>query len=337
MATGTKTQTTELSTEVLRDWYYRMVLIRRIEEESAVAYQQGHIGGFLHLYIGQEPVAVGAIAALREDDNIVTHYRDHGHALARGMDPNAVMAELYGKSTGVSKGKGGSMHLADKNLNFWGGYAIVAGHIALADGIALADQYLGRDRITLCIFGDGATNNGYFHESLNLGKVWNLPVVYLIENNLYGMGTAVERASAVDEMYRKACAYDIPAERVDGTDALAVYEVMSRAVEHARSGQGPYLVEALTYRFRGHSMGDAERYRTKEEVEEAMARDPIRRFRRFLEEERKVPAEDLDAIEAEAERATQAAVRFAEESPAPEPEALWEDIYVEPIGENSGT
>ncbi|HBY98929.1 MAG: pyruvate dehydrogenase (acetyl-transferring) E1 component subunit alpha [Ardenticatenaceae bacterium] len=334
---ATKTMTTDLTTEQLLDWYHEMVLIRRIEEEAANAYQHGHIGGFLHLYIGQEPVAVGAMAALREEDNVITHYRDHGHALARGMEPKAVMAELYGKSTGVSTGKGGSMHLADAGKHFWGGYAIVAGHIALADGIALADQYLGRDRVTLCIFGDGATNNGYFHESLNLGKVWDLPIIYMVENNLYGMGTAVERASAVEEIYRKACAYDIPSERVDGTDPIAVYEVVKNAVEHTRGGEGPYLIEAVTYRFRGHSMGDAERYRSKEEVEEAMRHDPINRFREYLQKERNVPAEQLDQIVDEAEREVQAAVRFAEESPAPEPEALWANIFANPVGENSGT
>lgn len=332
---ATKTMMEALTTDQLLDWYRQMVLIRRIEEEAANAYQHGHIGGFLHLYIGEEPVAVGAMAALRDDDNVITHYRDHGHALARGMDPGAVMAELYGKASGVSKGKGGSMHLADASTNFWGGYAIVGGHMALADGIALADQYLGRDRITLNIFGDGATNNGYFHESLNLAKVWNLPIVYLCENNLYGMGTAVARASAVEEIYRKACAYDIPAERVDGSDPITVYEVVKRAVDHARSGEGPYFIEVVTYRFRGHSMGDAERYRTKEEVEEAIRRDPINRFREYLQEGRDVSAQQLEAIDAEVEREVQAAIRFAEESPAPKPEALWEDIYAEPIGANS--
>lgn len=334
---ATRTVTTELTTEQLLDWYRQMLVIRRIEEESASAYQRGQIGGFLHLYIGQEPVAVGAMAALRPEDNVVTHYRDHGHALARGMDPGAVMAELYGKATGVSKGKGGSMHLADVDKNFWGGYAIVGAHIALADGIALADQYLGRDRITLCIFGDGATNNGYFHESLNLGKVWDLPIVYLVENNLYGMGTAVERASAVEEMYRKACAYDIPAERIEGVDPIVVYETVKKAAQHARNGEGPYFIEVLTYRFRGHSMGDAERYRTKEEVEEAMQRDPVNQFRQYLHKEKDVSAEQLDEIVDEVEREVEAAVRFAEESPAPPPEALWADIFANPIGENSGT
>ncbi|HYN89454.1 MAG TPA: pyruvate dehydrogenase (acetyl-transferring) E1 component subunit alpha [Ardenticatenaceae bacterium] len=332
----TKTMTAELTTEQLIDWYRQMVLIRRFEEEAGNAYQRGHIGGYQHLYIGEEPIAIGAIAALRPDDSIITHYRDHGYALARGMDPGAVMAELYGKTTGVSKGKGGSMHLADASKNFWGGYAIVAAHMSLATGIALADVYQGRDRVTLCVFGDGATNNGYFHESLNMAALWDLPVIFLVENNLYGMGTPVADASAVAEIYRKACAYDIPTERLDGDDPIVVYETIKKAAEHARSGQGPYFLEIMTYRFAGHGAGDNELYRPKEEVEAERQQDPLVRWRKRLQDEMSVPAERLDEIDAQVEQTVQAALRFAEESPAPGEDALWEDIFVKPIGANGG-
>lgn len=310
-------------------WYRQMLLIRRIEEEAANAYQRGYIGGFLHLYIGEEAVAVGALNALRPDDNVVVHYRDHGHALVRGISARAVMAELFGKATGCSRGKGGSMHLADGSKRFWGGYAIVGGQMALAAGIALADQYTGSDRLTICFFGDGATNNGYFLESMNLAAVWRLPVIWVCENNSYGMGTAVERASAVTEIYRKACAYDTPAERVNGQNVLDVYAAVQRAAEHVRAGHGPYFIEAVTYRYRGHSMGDPERYRSKEEVEEWMRQDPIERFKRILIEQGVAP-ERLEAIHAEVEEEVQDAVRFAIESPDPPAEDLFEDIYANP-------
>ncbi|RME11142.1 MAG: pyruvate dehydrogenase (acetyl-transferring) E1 component subunit alpha, partial [Ardenticatenia bacterium] len=257
------------------------------------------------------------------------HYRDHGHALARGCTAREVMAELMGKVTGLSKGKGGSMHMAKRERRLWGGYAIVAAQLSLAAGIALADQYAGEDRVTICYFGDGATNNGYFHESLNLSAVWKLPVIWVCENNNYGMGTRVDRASAVTEMYRKACAYDIPAEQVDGQNVLDVFEVTQRAAEHVRSGNGPYFIEARTYRYRGHSMGDPERYRSKEEVEEWLKNDPIRRFANILLS-LGVEQERLDAIHAEVEEEVQDAVRFAEESPEPPLEVLYEDIYANP-------
>ncbi|MDQ7030615.1 MAG: pyruvate dehydrogenase (acetyl-transferring) E1 component subunit alpha [Ardenticatenia bacterium] len=315
--------------ETLLSWYRQMILIRRVEEEAATAYQRGHIGGFLHLYIGEEAVAVGALNALRPDDNVVVHYRDHGHALARGLPARAVMAELFGKATGCSRGKGGSMHLADATKRFWGGYAIVGGQLALAAGIALADQYAGHERITICFFGDGATNNGYFLESLNLAAVWHLPVIWVCENNSYGMGTSVERASAVTEIYRKACAYNTPAEQIDGQDLLEVYAAVRRAADHVRAGHGPYFIEAVTYRYRGHSMGDPERYRSKEEIERWARHDPIERFKRFLIEEG-ISLEMLESIHAEVEEEVQDALRFASESPPPPPEALWEDVYAAP-------
>ncbi|HWO94529.1 MAG TPA: thiamine pyrophosphate-dependent enzyme, partial [Dehalococcoidia bacterium] len=233
-----------------------MLLIRRFEDAAAEQYTRARIGGFLHLYNGQEAVAVGAIPVLREDDYIVTHYRDHGQALARGIEPGRVMAELFGKETGVSRGKGGSMHLFDASRHFMGGYAIVGGHLPLACGLALAAQYRGEDTAVLCFFGDGAVNEGEWHESLNLAAVWNLPVVFFCENNEYAMGTAISRASAVIEVWKRTCAYDIPSERIDGMDLWAVRDATQRALAHVRAGKGPILLEAVTYRFRGHSMAD---------------------------------------------------------------------------------
>lgn len=310
------------------EYYRKMTLIRRIEEKSAELYGQGKIGGFLHLYIGQEAVGVGACAALQPQDHVITAYRDHGVAIAVGVEAKSVMAELLGKASGTSKGKGGSMHLADVSLNFWGGHAIVGAHLPLAAGMALADQYLGNDAVTICLFGDGATNIGYFHEALNLSAVWKLPVVWVCENNRYGMGTAVERASAVSEIRTKAEAYGMPSARVDGMDVLRVREAAEQALAHARQ-HGPYFLEAVTYRFRGHSMGDPERYRASEEVKKRQEDDPIGILRRDLLETKAARGDDLDALEAEVEREVEDAVRFAEESPEPAPEALFADIYVE--------
>ncbi len=318
--------------EMLR-LYQQMVVIRLMEEKSAELYQQGKIGGFLHLYIGQEAVGVGAISTRQPDDNVITAYRDHGIAVACGMEPKIILAEMLGKVTGSNKGKGGSMHLADKSLRFWGGHAIVGAHLALATGLALAEKLRGTRSVTLCFFGDGATNIGYFHESLNLAGVWDLPIVFICENNQYGMGTAVDRASAVPEIVQKACAYGMPGERVDGMELLAVREVVGRALEHCRSGKGPFFLEALTYRYRGHSMGDPERYRKPEEVRRWQEDDPIGRFEKVLLE-KGVPQADIEAREKEAEQIIAGAVQFAEESPFPPPEELWTDIWAEPaLGE----
>jgi pyruvate dehydrogenase E1 component alpha subunit len=309
--------------------YRTMVVIRLLEEKSAELYQQGKIGGFLHLYIGQEATGVGAISARRPDDNVITAYRDHGIAVACGMEPRVILAEMLGKITGSSKGKGGSMHLADINLKFWGGHAIVGAHIALATGIALADKYRGSDAVTLCFFGDGATNIGYFHEALNLAAVWALPVVFICENNQYGMGTSVERASAVPEMRQKAEAYAMPNARVDGMELLAVREATQKAIDHARAGNGPYFLESLTYRFRGHSMGDPERYRKPDEIRKWQTDDPIGRFEKVLKEQG-VPQDAISTQEREAEQTIAEAVKFAEESPLPPAEELWTDIYEDP-------
>ncbi|MFQ5408922.1 MAG: pyruvate dehydrogenase (acetyl-transferring) E1 component subunit alpha [Anaerolineales bacterium] len=306
--------------------YHQMVMIRRLEEKAAELYQQGKIGGFLHLYIGQEAVAAGISAALTEKDHVITAYRDHGVAIAQGMDPGVLLAELLGKQTGASHGKGGSMHLADTSLNFWGGHAIVGAHLPLAAGIATSFQYLKNDNVIVCMFGDGATNIGYFHEALNLSQVWNLPVVWLCENNQYGMGTAVSRASAVAEIRQKAEGYCMPNERVDGMEVLAVYEAVQRALQHARA-EGPYFVEALTYRYRGHSMGDPERYREADEIKRWQDDDPIGRFRAVIKARELSDDSELDSIDARVDDELAAAVEFAEQSPDPPPEALYEDVY----------
>jgi pyruvate dehydrogenase E1 component alpha subunit len=310
------------------DWFRKMCLIRRFEERAGEAYGQGKIGGFLHLYIGEEAVAVGAMAALRPEDDVITHYRDHGYVLARGADPKRVMAELYGKATGLSKGKGGSMHMADVKRHLWGGYAIVGGHIPVAAGLALANQYRNRPQVVACFFGEGATNTGAFFAGLNLAAVWKLPLIAIVENNHYGMGTAVERASAVGDVYRKASAFDIPGVRIDGNDVMAVRDTVLRMADRSRTGGGPQLIEAMTYRFRGHSMGDPQRYRTREEVEEAKARDPVARWRRTLQEDDLASEDELRKIEDEVEAEVEDAVRFAENSPAPDPSALCNDVLV---------
>jgi pyruvate dehydrogenase E1 component alpha subunit len=317
-----------MNKEMLLDWYRQMVLIRLFEQRSAELYQQGKIGGFLHLYIGQEAVAVGSIAARQEGDHVITAYRDHAHALSVGSDPGAVMAEMLGKSTGVSKGKGGSMHMVNVEAHFWGGYAVVGGHLPLAAGIALAEQYRGTDNAVLCYMGDGATNIGYFHESLNLAGVWDLPVLWIIENNQYGMGTSVERASA-GTMLQKAQAYDMEGKQVNGMNVMEVYDAAQAALQQIRDGQGPQFLEMLTYRFEGHSMGDPLRYRTKDEVEKWQEDDPIGILERHLLENEMADQETLEQLDQEAQETVDAAVTFAEESPLPEPEALYEHIYVE--------
>ncbi len=318
-----------MDTQSYLDLYHQMVLIRLVEEAAAVLYQQGKIGGFLHLYIGQEAVSTGIISARRPQDRVITAYRDHGVAINVGIPAKLVLAELLGKVTGVSKGKGGSMHLADVQRNFWGGHAIVGAHLPIAAGLALGDQYQGNDGVTICMFGDGATNIGFFHEALNLSKVWNLPVLWVCENNQYGMGTAVERASAVSEIRQKALGYDMPNSRVDGMDLIAVREASLEILEKIRSGGGPYFLEVVTYRFRGHSMGDPERYRKPEEIHHWQENDPIGIYRRYLESHSIATQQALDAIDQQVEKEVAEAVRFAEESPEPPPEALFEDIYAE--------
>ncbi|MGB9673690.1 MAG: pyruvate dehydrogenase (acetyl-transferring) E1 component subunit alpha [Anaerolineales bacterium] len=321
-----------MTNEEYLELYYQMVIIRLMEESAAQLYQQGKIGGFLHLYIGQEAVSTGLISARKPQDRVITAYRDHGVAINVGIPARFVLAELLGKASGVSKGKGGSMHMADVKKNFWGGHAIVGAHLPIAAGLALGDQYQGNQAVTICMFGDGATNIGYFHEALNLSKVWNLPVLWVCENNQYGMGTSVDRASAVSEIRQKAMGYNMPNSRVDGMDLIAVHNAAQEIIEQIRSGSGPYLLEAITYRYRGHSMGDPERYRKPEEIKRWQENDPIGIYRKYLISHQIVEEPALDDLDIKAEKEIEEAVRFAEESPEPPPSALFENIYVETEG-----
>ncbi len=305
-----------------------MVLIRRFEEESSRLYMQGKIRGFLHLYIGQEAVAAGAIPCLRDDDYVVSHYRDHGHALAKGMDPRAVMAELCGKATGSSGGKGGSMHLFDVSKGFMGGYAIVGGQLPIAAGLAHAIKYREEDRVVLCFFGDGAVNEGEFHESINLAAVWKLPVLFLLENNLYGMGTHVEKTHALGkDIYLSADAYGLPSAQIDGMDLMAVRDTTLKALERIRAGGGPVFIEAMTYRFRGHSVADPSNYRDSKEVSFWQVRDPIARFQELALENEVMTGDTVKGINEEVDRTVAKAVRFAEESDAPDPNDIADNVY----------
>ncbi len=313
--------------ETLLRILYQMVLIRRLEEKAAESYSLGKIGGFCHLYIGQEAVAVGALSALRPDDYVLTSYREHGHAIAKGISPDEVMAELYGKAGGCSSGKGGSMHLFDANVNFLGGHAIVGGQIPLATGVAFASKYRGTDQVTLCFFGEAAVNQGAFHESLNMAQLYKLPCIYICENNQYGMGTSLERAMSLQDVSQKACAYDVASEFVDGMDVLAVREATERAVARARREQLPTLLEIRTYRFMGHSMSDPGNYRTRAEIEKYQERDPIKLFTASLKEKKLLDDQALADLEQRVRGEVDAAVRFAEESPEPAPEELFTHIY----------
>jgi pyruvate dehydrogenase E1 component subunit alpha len=315
----------KLHVELMR----QMLLIRRFEEKAAEMYALGKIGGFLHLYIGQEAVAVGAMSTLRADDYVIAGYREHGHALAKGADPKRVMAELFGRRDGVSKGKGGSMHMFVREVNFLGGHAIVGGYLPIAAGVAFAIRYEERDRVILCFFGDGSVPQGEFHESLNLASLWKLPVVFICENNRYAMGTPIQRALAQTEVYRFAEAYRMVGEVCDGMDVLAVRECVGRAVERARGSRTPSLVEARTYRFRGHSMRDpaAAVYRTKEEVEEEKRRDPILLFHDRITRQSVLDEAGWKALTGEVEARIAEAVAFADTSPEPPAEWLTEDVY----------
>jgi len=308
-----------------------MFLIRRFEEKAAEAYTLGKIGGFLHLYIGEEAVAVGATSALRPDDYAISAYREHGHCLAKGADPKRTMAELYGRRDGLSGGKGGSMHLFDKSVNFLGGHAIVGAHLPIAVGVGFAVKYQGGDQVVVCYFGDGAVPEGEFHESMNLAALWKLPVIFLCENNRYAMGTSVERALAQTEIWKFGQTYGIPSERVDGMDVLAVREAVARAVARARKQKTPALLEADTYRYRGHSMRDPAGavYRTKEEVEREKLRDPITLFREKMLAADVLSEADVKAIEKDVNDRVDEAVAFADASPEPPGEALFTDIYKE--------
>ncbi|TAM80665.1 MAG: pyruvate dehydrogenase (acetyl-transferring) E1 component subunit alpha [Acidobacteria bacterium] len=316
--------------QFLKDLLEKMLLIRRFEEKSAEMYTLGKIGGFCHLYIGQEAVAVGAIATLEPEDAVLCSYREHGHALVRGMDPGPIMAELFGKRTGCSKGKGGSMHLFDPAIGFLGGHGIVGGQIPLAAGVAFAAKYLNQSRVTLCFFGEAAVNIGSFHESLNLAQLWKLPVVFICENNEFGMGTPILKTSAIRDLSEKACSYDMARAVVDGMDVLSVYDGITEAVERARKEDLPTLIEARTYRFMGHSMSDPAHgtYRTREELAEHRQRDPIKRFSSTLESLGIINQEYIDDLDVKIREIVDQAVTFADESPDPTPEDLTADVYL---------
>ncbi len=318
--------------ETLVRIFRQMLLIRRFEEKCAESYSLGKIGGFCHLYIGQEAVAVGAIAALRPDDYVLTSYREHGQAIAKGVSPEAIMAELYGKSGGCSHGKGGSMHLFDREVNFLGGHAIVGGQIPLATGVAFACKYKETDRVTLCFFGEAAVNQGAFHESLNMAQLWKLPCIYICENNMYGMGTSLERAMSLQNVAQKACAYEIASEFVDGMDVLEMRRAVQRALKRAREQSLPTLIEARTYRYMGHSMSDPGNYRTRAEIEKYQERDPVNTFADKLKKAGVLSDADIAGIEAEVKEQVERSVKFAEESPEPDPEELYTNIYADPLG-----
>ncbi len=321
-----------VSQEQAIEWLRMMLLIRRFEERSAMLYQNQKIGGFCHLYSGQESVAVGSIGILRDDDYVITAYRDHGHALARGMEPRAGMAEMLGKAAGCAKGKGGSMHFFDAKRNFLGGHAIVGSHIPVATGVGFAIKYRKEDKVCICYFGDGAIDQGSFHEALNMASLWKLPVIYVVENNMMSMGTHLHRHSwTTDLTLRGGAAYGMPGVLVDGNNVEDMAKATLEAADRARSGEGPSFIEARTYRFRGHSMSDPMKYRTKEELDKAKERDPIVIFETVLKERGWIDVETLEAMHDEAKKEIEEAIAFAEEAPEPELKEVYTDITIDPF------
>ncbi|MEQ9693219.1 pyruvate dehydrogenase (acetyl-transferring) E1 component subunit alpha [Shimia sp. SDUM112013] len=319
---------TNVSGDELKQYYRDMLLIRRFEEKAGQLYGMGLIGGFCHLYIGQEAVVVGLEAAAEEGDKRITSYRDHGHMLACGMDPNGVMAELTGRAGGYSKGKGGSMHMFSKEKHFYGGHGIVGAQVPLGAGLAFADKYKGNGRVTFTYFGDGAANQGQVYETFNMAALWDLPVIFVIENNQYAMGTAQQRSTSTPDIYTRGESFGIPGEAVDGMDVLAVKDAGERAVAHCRKGKGPYILEVKTYRYRGHSMSDPAKYRTREEVQKMRSeRDAIEHVRHMLIEGKHATEDDLKAIDKDIKAIVSASADFAKESPLPAAEELWTDIY----------
>ena len=317
----------EFTKETYLGWYQMMLLMRRFEERTGQLYIQQKIRGFCHLYIGQEALVAGAESAIRKEDRMITAYRDHAHPIGRGMHPKFVMAELFAKATGCSKGKGGSMHMFSKEFNFFGGHGIVGGQIPLGAGIAFADRYNGNDRVTLCYMGDGAVRQGALHEAFNMAMLWKLPVIFIIENNHYAMGTSVERTSNVHELYKLGSAYDMPSFQVDGMRCEPVHEAIAAAAARARKGEGPTLLEMLTYRYRGHSMSDPATYRTKDEVEKYKAKDPIEEVLAVMREKKWISDKDIEAEEEKVKALVDECVKFAEESPYPTPDELYKDVY----------
>ena len=330
MATRKPTKASNVSAEELKTYYRDMLLIRRFEEKAGQLYGMGLIGGFCHLYIGQEAVVVGLEAAAEDGDKRITSYRDHGHMLACGMDPNGVMAELTGREGGYSKGKGGSMHMFSKEKHFYGGHGIVGAQVPLGAGLAFADKYLDNKRVTFAYFGDGAANQGQIYETFNMAALWKLPVIFVIENNQYAMGTAQARSTSTPDLYTRGAAFGIDGEMVDGMNVLAVKEAGEKAVAHCRSGKGPYILEVKTYRYRGHSMSDPAKYRTREEVQKMREeRDPIEQVRDMLLTGKHASEDDLKAIDKEIKEIVYKSADFAKESPEPALEELWTDIYAD--------
>ncbi|MBA4302613.1 MAG: pyruvate dehydrogenase (acetyl-transferring) E1 component subunit alpha [Sphingobacteriaceae bacterium] len=317
----------KVTKETYLQWYEQMQLIRRFEEKCAQLYGQQKIKGFCHLYIGQEAVVAGTYSVITSEDSVITAYRDHGHALACGMTPESVMAELYGKVTGCSKGKGGSMHMFSKQFRNFGGHGIVGGQVPLGAGIAFAEQYLGTKNVNICYMGDGAVRQGALHETFNMAMLWKLPVVFVVENNFYAMGTSLERTTNLTDIYKMGLAYDMPSQWVDGMSCEAVHEAMAVAVERARKGDGPTFLEIRTYRYRGHSMSDPAKYRTKEEVEDYKSKDPITVTRETILKKKYATEAELSAIDEKIEEQVKASVEFAENSPWPDVSELYTDVY----------
>jgi pyruvate dehydrogenase E1 component alpha subunit len=321
------TKKDKFSKETYMSWFEQMLMMRRFEEKAGQLYGQQKIRGFCHLYIGQEAVVAGAVSALTKDDKWITAYRDHAHPLALGSDPGALMAELYGKATGVSKGKGGSMHMFDVEKNFFGGHGIVGAQVPMGAGMAFAEKYNGTKNLVSVFMGDGAVRQGAFHEALNMSMLWKLPVIFVIENNGYAMGTSTARTSNVTDLYKLGSAYDMPSFPVDGMSCEAVHEAFAEAAERARNGEGPTLLEIRTYRYKGHSMSDPQKYRTKEEVEEYKQRDPIEQVRSVILDSKYATEEDLEKIDEKIKEQVAEAVKFAEESPWPDAEEIFKDVY----------
>ena len=318
-----------ITKETYLKWYEIMLLLRRFEEKAGQLYGQQKIRGFCHLYIGQEAVIAGTISATTHEDSMITAYRDHAHPLAKGMSPNAAMAELYGKATGCSKGKGGSMHFFDKENKFLGGHGIVGGQVPLGAGIAFAEKYLGTKNVNVCYMGDGAVRQGAVHETFNLAMLWKIPVVFVCENNGYAMGTSVARSSNMTDIYKLGLGFDMPCQPVDGMDPVAVHNAMDEAVQRARNGDGPTFLEIRTYRYKGHSMSDPQKYRTKEEVEEYKAKDPIEIVRKHITDQKWQNEEWFDGIASKIKAQVEEAVKFAEDSPYPDASELYKDVYAE--------
>ena len=314
---------------VYRRWYREMYLMRKFEEKCGQLYIQQKFGGFCHLYIGQEAVLSGMMEAIKPTDRVITAYRDHAHPLVMGSDPKKVMAELYGKRTGLSKGKGGSMHMFDKERNLFGGHGIVGGQIGLGAGIAFADKYRDEDHVTVCFMGDGAARQGILHETFNMAMNWKLPVIFIIENNQYAMGTSVERTTNVTDMSKIGLSYDMPSETVEGMSPEEVCAAIARAAKRGRKGEGPTLLNIETYRYKGHSMSDPQKYRTKDEVSEYQEKDPITHVKNVLLDNKWMTEEEIKAVEREVKAEVEEAVKFAEESPLPEPHELYEDVYTQ--------